>query len=179
MSDSTSPSRADPSRPGWTRVRLNAAAAGALSDPKVHDTVVSSAEAIAERTGVVLVSIEVDERGVTAVVEGGRLEALGLAAELRRLTGAWYARHAPGEHLWIEPPDHGDAEGGDDTDAGGNGDDDGPGSFGLPEFKDPYAFNDEDLHTDGTDDQDEPEDPEDPDSPDDPDWRTRDDPLGP
>lgn len=102
-----------PSRAGWTRVRLNAAVTGALSDMTVHDTVVSSAEGIAERTGVRLVSIEVDEGGVTAFVEGDRLAALGLAAELRRLTGAWYARRRPGDHLWIEPPDDAD-EGPDD-----------------------------------------------------------------
>lgn len=168
MSDNTWPTPAGQSRPGWTRVRLNAASRGALSDPTVHDTVVSSAEAIAERTGVVLVSIEVDERGVTAVVEGGRMEALGLAAELRRLTGAWYARHAPGEHLWIEPPDPREDERG-----GGQGNDDGDddtGPFGLPEFKDPYAFNDDDLVAPESD---EPTDP------DDPDWRATDDPLGP
>lgn len=100
-------------------MRLNAASAGALLDGAVHDTVVASAEGIAERTGVRLVSIEVDEGGVTAIVEGDRLAALGLAAELRRLTGAWYTRHRPGEHLWVEP----DAAGEDDGEDEGEPDD--------------------------------------------------------
>lgn len=84
-------------------MRLNASVPGALSDPTVHDTVVASAEAIAERTGVKLVSLEVDAGGVTAIVEGERIIAVGLAAELRRLTGAWYARHHPGRRLWVDP----------------------------------------------------------------------------
>lgn len=150
-------------------MRLHAAQGGALSDVAVHDTVVASAEAIAERTGVRLVSIEVDDGGVTAVVEGDRLAALGLAAELRRLTGSWYVRHHPGEHLWIEPPesDQGDDDGGGGGNGGDGGDgprddagpfDDGEGRdeepedeesgqsrYGLPEFRDPYAFDDEDL----------------------------------
>ncbi|MBX3361373.1 MAG: hypothetical protein KF912_12370 [Phycisphaeraceae bacterium] len=91
-------------RPEWNRVRLNAASEGALAESAVHDMVVASAEGIAERTGVRLVSIEADESGITAIVEGDRLAALGLAAELRRLTGAWYARRHPGERLWHEPP---------------------------------------------------------------------------
>lgn len=94
-------------RPSWTRVRLHAASEHALADRAVHDTVVASATAIAERTGVTLVSLEVDDAGVTAIVEGDRMAALGLAAELRRLTGAWYARRRPGERLWIEPPPDG------------------------------------------------------------------------
>jgi hypothetical protein len=189
-------------------VRLNAATPGALSDPMVHDTVVSSAEAIAERTGVVLVSIEVDDGGVTAIVEGGRMEALGLAAELRRLTGAWYTRHVPGEHLWVEPPiaggepEDGPEEGPDDGPDGGP-DADGRPPYGLPEFTDPYAFDDDDLLMSDPDvlhdmenieenlsdepssDPDGPDpdrlDPDGPDrhDPDDPHWRRRDDPLGP
>lgn len=85
-------------------MRLNAASEGALAEHAVHDMVVASAEAIAERTGVRLVSIEADGSGITAIIEGDRLAALGLAAELRRLTGAWYARRHPGERLWHEPP---------------------------------------------------------------------------
>lgn len=163
-------------------MRLHAAAGGALADTAVHDTVVASAEGIAERTGVRLVSIEVDDGGVTALVEGDRLAAFGLAAELRRLTGSWYAKRYPGEHLWIEPPerDTGDDDGGGDADddGGGDGGDGGDGGgdgadgpeddeepfgeeesddeepdneetgesrYGIPEFRDPYAFNDEDL----------------------------------
>lgn len=76
---------------------------GALSNPTVHDMVIASAEAIAERTGVELLSIEIDGDAVNAIVLGDKLVAMGLAAELRRLTGAWYTRHNPGRHLWIEP----------------------------------------------------------------------------
>ncbi len=151
-------------------MRLHAAADAALADSTVHDTVVASAEGIAERTGVRLVSIEVDGGGVTALVEGDRFMAIGFAAELRRLTGSWYARHHPGEHLWVDPP-QGDSdpdtdEDDDDDDGGGGGgggdgddDEEGPDDggdpgedeesdqsrFGIPEFRDPYAFNDEDL----------------------------------
>lgn len=96
-----------------TRVRLRAWEEGALTDPKVRDMVIASAEAIAERTGVQLISIEIDEQGVNAVVRGDRLIAMGLVAELRRLTGAWYTRHHPGCHLWIEPDPDRDAHDGD------------------------------------------------------------------
>lgn len=85
-------------------MRLNAASEGSLAHSAVHDMVVASAEGIAERTGVRLVSIEVDDGGVTALVEGDRLMAIGFAAELRRLTGSWYARKHPGQRLWHEPP---------------------------------------------------------------------------
>jgi hypothetical protein len=97
--------------------------------------------------------------------------AMGLAAELRRLTGSWYARHHPGEHLWIDPPrvirtrhvmrmDDDDDDGGEgvvgetemmtmeDPDDGGDPGEDEESDqsrFGIPEFRDPYAFNDEDL----------------------------------
>mgnify|MGYP002399839189 CR=1 FL=1 len=198
MSDDAA-SRAGRGRPGWTRVRLIASARGVLADDAVHDIVVSSAEAIAERTGVTLVSIEVDEAGVTAVVEGDRLAALGLAAELRRLTGAWYSKRFPGTHLWVEPPrDDGNGEG-DDWGNGGGGDEDGPDGgdpdddrppYGMPEFRDPYAFNDEDLLLSDPDVihdmeiieenlRDDLPPSEDEFDPDDPYWRRRDDPLGP
>lgn len=101
------------SPPPQTRVRLRAWEEGALRDPKVRDMVVANARAIAERTGVELLSIEIDEQGVSAIVQGDRLIAMGLVAELRRLTGAWYTRHHPGRHLWIEPDPDRDAHAGD------------------------------------------------------------------
>lgn len=94
-------------------MRLNASAPGILADRAVHDMVIASAEAIAERTGVPLISIDADDKGVTALVEGNRLVAVGLAAELRRLTGAWFSRHNPGQRLWIDPHPDDESDGPD------------------------------------------------------------------
>jgi len=89
-------------------VSLRALAEAPLRDEGVRATVASTARAIAERTGIELVSLDLDHASVTARVATHRLAAIGFAAELRRVTNAWH-RGRSGEPLWpvreIDPPD--------------------------------------------------------------------------
>lgn len=70
-----------------------------LADADILRMVRASAEAIAERTGVALVSLESDDESVTATLEGAQIVAVGFAAELRRSTDAWHLRKF-GMPLW-------------------------------------------------------------------------------
>ena len=76
--------------------------------------VASTARAIAERTGIELVSLDLDETSVEARVATHRLAAIGFAAELRRVTNAWHAGRSKGELLWpvreIDPRDPDDPD---------------------------------------------------------------------
>lgn len=71
-----------------------------LTDPVARRTVQAAALAIAERTGIRVVAIEVAGAGVTVEIEGDELLAVGFAAELRRATESWYASRHPGVSLW-------------------------------------------------------------------------------
>lgn len=82
-----------------TTVTLRALDGRPLGDPAVHGIVVATAHAIAERQGIRVASIDSGDDHVTVTLGAGRIEALGFAAELRRLTGRWYAEKHGGE-LW-------------------------------------------------------------------------------
>lgn len=73
-----------------------------LADAKVRGAVVAAAHSLAERTGVRIVRLEADVSGLQVVLEGQEIVAVGFAAELRRVTNAWWAAHHPGEALWPE-----------------------------------------------------------------------------
>lgn len=85
-------------------VTLRARQGRPLDDPRVRATVCAAAEAIAERTGVALLGLATAPDSVTIEIDGSRLEAIGLAAELRRVTNAWQRGRSPGQPLWGEPP---------------------------------------------------------------------------
>ena len=88
---------------GTSTVHLHCTPSASLADPAVRDTVIASAHGIAERTGVVLRSVEAeDASGLRIMVEGSDVIALGLAAELRRHTDQWH-RGRTGHALWIGP----------------------------------------------------------------------------
>jgi hypothetical protein len=89
-------------------VRLRALVGAPLHEAKVRATVVSTAHAIAERTGVTLLGIDADDRGVTVTLEADRIAALGFVAELRRLTEQWYSKKHYGESLWGRPEVNGE-----------------------------------------------------------------------
>lgn len=74
------------------RVRLQALDGDPLHDSAVRAIVVSTAEAIGERTGVNVRVLDADGNSVELDVEGTQLEATALAAELRRLTDAWHSK---------------------------------------------------------------------------------------
>lgn len=83
-------------------ITLRALQGSPLLDPVVRDIVVATANAIAERNGVRLTYLSASDRSVTAELEGTRLMALGFAAELRRLTDAWYRKKFGEPTLWGE-----------------------------------------------------------------------------
>ena len=82
-----------------SRVRLRALDGEPLADERVRETVVATARAIAERTGVAIGAVEAEPGSITVTLAGDKLAAMGFLAELRRLTNAWYEqRH--GISLW-------------------------------------------------------------------------------
>ncbi len=93
--------RPAPLRGPASTVTLTAAGdAAPLADHDTRRTVEAAARAIAERTGVMLVTLELDDRSVTATLAAHRLAALGFMAELRRTTNDWYAHRHGGRPLW-------------------------------------------------------------------------------
>lgn len=80
-------------------IRLLARDAGALSDPRLRDLIIATAHGISERTGVTIVSAVVDEDAVELSAQAPPIVLMGLAAELRRVTNAWYAGRT-GRTLW-------------------------------------------------------------------------------
>lgn len=88
-------------------VRLRALRGTPLADTKVRSTVVSSAHAIAERTGVTLLGVDADEQGVTVTLMADKLAALGFLTELRRLTDQWFSKKHGGQSLWGRTEDQG------------------------------------------------------------------------
>lgn len=81
------------------RVRLRAASGEPLAEDSVSSIVVSTAEAIGERTGVRVDVISLAPDSIELDVDGSQLAATALAAELRRITDQWHMdRH--GGKLW-------------------------------------------------------------------------------
>ena len=83
----------------FSTVRLRAREGVPMDDPVVRDTVVASAHAIAERTGMVLHQVTVEPDAVVVSLATDKIAAMGFAAELRRLTEAWHIKKF-GETLW-------------------------------------------------------------------------------
>ena len=109
-----------------TTVTLRAHTGRPLANPEVARNVRAAAEAIAERTGVRLLTLAVEPDAVCATIATHRLAAMGFLAELRRLTNQWHAARTDGSILW--PRVVGDDEVDRDS---GEGDDDQPWSPGM------------------------------------------------
>lgn len=92
------------STPEQATVTLRAHAGDPLKHEQVRDMVLATARAIAERIGVSILDLRSDDQSVTVTILGTRLAALGLAAELRRLTTAWYAHKFGIDALWGGAP---------------------------------------------------------------------------
>jgi hypothetical protein len=80
-----------------------------MDDPVVRDTVIATAHAIAERTGVILSSLSTDADSITVTLEIDKLSAIGFMAELRRLTNTWYEKKFREGPLWGTAKDDPDA----------------------------------------------------------------------
>lgn len=92
-----------------TVVTLRALVGEPLRDDLVRRMVVATAQAIAERTGVVVREVDTMPDRVIVTLDADRLAAVGFAAELRTLTTNWYQHKTGAEHLWGPTPPHGDS----------------------------------------------------------------------
>lgn len=79
-----------------------------MDDPVVRDTVIATAHAIAERTGVTLAAVATDADSITVTLDINKLAAIGFLAELRRLTNAWYEKKFKEGPLWGHAPSEGE-----------------------------------------------------------------------
>ena len=100
------PAPGSPGNPGHraTTVTLRALEGEPLADQRISDMVVANAHAIAERQGIPVLRITPLPDRIEVTLEAGRVEAIGFAAELRRLTTNWFRHKFQKETLWGEPP---------------------------------------------------------------------------
>ncbi|MFK7959992.1 MAG: hypothetical protein AB8G96_05645 [Phycisphaerales bacterium] len=89
-------------------VVLRAKFGAPLADHAIRDLVAATALAIGERHGVPVEVLMTDDESIGLRVGGGDLVAIGLAAELRRLTDRWHHRRY-GTPLWRAPWEPDDA----------------------------------------------------------------------
>jgi len=85
-----------------SEVTLHALEGTPLKHDAIREMVLATAHAIAERQGVNLINIKADDASVTVQVEGEEIIAIGLVAELRRLTSNWYCHKFGVDSLWGE-----------------------------------------------------------------------------
>lgn len=83
----------------WASANLHAFYPGMLSDIRIRETVMAAAHGIAERTGVELKYVQIEDDYLTVEVRGSLLIAMALLAELRRSTEQWHMSHGDGP-LW-------------------------------------------------------------------------------
>lgn len=72
---------------------------GPLRDAVLRNKVITATNALAERTGVRILDLHTTDASITATIEGTPLIALGLAAQLRRITNGYTEKP-----LWGDPP---------------------------------------------------------------------------
>lgn len=86
-------------------VTLHALQGEPLRDEQVRDMVIANAHAIAERQGIDVADMNTTPTSISVSLRAGRIESVGFAAELRRMTSNWY-EHKYGEpSLWGEADD--------------------------------------------------------------------------
>jgi D-glycero-D-manno-heptose 1,7-bisphosphate phosphatase len=78
---------------------LRAMEEGALRDPRVRDTVLATARALADRAGLRLAAADADDGSIRFDLACDRLAGMGFVAELRRATNAWHVGRT-GSALW-------------------------------------------------------------------------------
>jgi hypothetical protein len=71
----------------------------------VRQTVAAAAEGLAERNGVALRELKIDDQSVQFEVELDRIEAYGFGMELRRSTDTWYSNKFRDGALWGTAPE--------------------------------------------------------------------------
>ena len=93
-------------------ITLRALEGEPLADEALEEMIVATARAIAERQGFAVLAVATTPDSITVKIRTGRIQAMGYAVELRRLTTNWYTRKYGERTLWGEPP-AGDAEPGE------------------------------------------------------------------
>lgn len=83
-----------------THVTLRALSGEPLADRAIRDTVESTAHALAERTGISILWLKTTSTAIHVTLPTDRFGAMGFAAELRRLTNAWYEAKFRDGPLW-------------------------------------------------------------------------------
>ncbi len=91
-----------------TTVTLRALEGRPLQDEPIRDMVQATAHAIAERQGVKVLAMRAEADHITVTLDVGRIQAIGFAAELRRLTTNWYTHKFGGSTLWGEATEEGE-----------------------------------------------------------------------
>lgn len=86
-----------------SEVTLRALEGRPLERESIRGMVEATARAIAERQGVEVIAVRTQPDRISVRLQVGRIAAIGFAAELRRLTGTWYARKFGGT-LWGDAP---------------------------------------------------------------------------
>ena len=81
---------------------LHAARNSPLADPRTRETVLAAVHAIAERTGVDVLKVDISDERLDIQVYGPEILVVGLLAELRRNTDHWH-RQRYQSPLWISP----------------------------------------------------------------------------
>ncbi len=84
-------------------ITLRALAGEPLAEPAIEDMVSATARAVAERQGVAVLGLETAPGHITVELACNRIVAMGFAAELRRVTTAWYTNKFGMLTLWGEP----------------------------------------------------------------------------
>ena len=87
-----------------SEVTLEALEGTPLQHEAIRRIVVATAEAVAERQGVRIVQINTSTSSITIQVVGEEIVAIGLIAELRRLTTNWYEHKFGVGRLWGSGP---------------------------------------------------------------------------
>ena len=86
-------------------ITLRALEGEPLADERIRDMVIATAHALAERHGLKVLHVETEPEKASFTLSAGRIEALGFAAELRRLTTRWYTQKYGELTLWGEAAD--------------------------------------------------------------------------
>lgn len=88
-----------------TTITLKALEGEPLKNEPIRNMVEATAHAIAERQGVGVIDVSSEPDQIRVTLKTGRIQALGFAAELRRLTTNWYTNKFGVDTLWGEPPE--------------------------------------------------------------------------
>ena len=75
-----------------------------LNEARIREMVVANAHAIAERQGIAVLRVTPLPDRIEVTLETGRVQAIGFAAELRRVTTNWYRHKFDNRSLWGDPP---------------------------------------------------------------------------